>query len=219
MHQEVVKTYSTIDARFSNLNVSGLAFNGGTYYDFPPLPAEIGSNNHTRYTVDLWAHLALQQYIYRAMQGTVYWSASQPFSNDLVRGIWNGTSDPDVWINNVATSLTNVVRSTNASSRPQYDGTVLGLAVQVRWEWLAFPAALVLMSIVFLVMVMIRTAHSPIQSWKGSPLTLLLFDIDDDTRKLAYDKVNIHHGVRRAMGKTRVKLVEEKGGIRKFHAL
>jgi hypothetical protein len=96
---------------------------------------------------------------------------------------------------------------------------VLGLAVQVRWEWLAFPAALVLMSIVFLVMVMIRTAHSPIQSWKGSPLTLLLFDIDDDTRKLAYDKVNIHHGVRRAMGKTRVKLVQEKGGIRKFHAL
>ena len=32
------------------------------------------------------------------------------FSNDAMRSIWNATTDPQGWISNLASSMTNVVR-------------------------------------------------------------------------------------------------------------
>ena len=85
-------------------------------------------------------------------------------------------------------------------------------------ERLVLLAALLLMSIVFLIIVMIRTTYSPVQNWKGSPLTLLLFDVDQDTKKVAYGQVDKHNGAQKAIGNTKVRLVKEDGGMRKFHA-
>lgn len=218
-HQELMHQYDDIDTSYHNLNVSGLAFNGGTFYDFPKLPPRFGADAESRFSVDLWAYLALQQYLHGAMQGSVRWQASQHFSNDLIRGIWKGTTDPHTWINNIATSMTNVVRSTNTSSRAQYDGVASSLTIKIRWEWLALPAALVLLSIMFLFIVMFRTACSPVHSWKGSPLTLLLFDIDRDIKEQANGKVDRHNGVKRAIGKTRVRLVGDGGVVRRFQAV
>ena len=44
------------------------------------------------------------------------------------------------------------------------------------------PASLVLISIVLLVIIMTRTARSDIGSWKGSPLAMLLFEVDDELK-------------------------------------
>lgn len=217
-HQEILSTYDNVNIGYHNLNVSGIPFDGGSYYDFPELPSETPSDKNNGFSVNLWAYLALQQYIHKSMQGSVYWNASQHFSNDLIRGIWNGTTNPHTWINNVALSMSNVVRSTNTSSRPEYNGTALALTIRIRWEWLTIPAILVVTSIVFLTMVVTQTMYSPVQSWKGSPLTLLLFDVDQDTRKLAYGHLEEHKGALKAVGDQRVQLLEVEGGIRRFQA-
>jgi hypothetical protein len=53
-------------------------------------------------------------------------------------------------------------------------------------EWLVFPTALVAASLVYLLLIMFQTATSPVHSWKGSPLTTLLFELDRDISQEAH---------------------------------
>lgn len=69
-----------------------------------------------------------------------------------------------------------------------------------------------------MITVMIRTAHSPVRSWKGSPLTLLLFDLDLAVRDAAYDRIEEYNGVEETVGGQTVRLVEKNGGRRAFLA-
>ena len=67
-------------------------------------------------------------------------------------------------------------------------------------------------------MVMVRTAHSSTASWKGSPLTLVLFELDGDIVDAAYGVVHKRDGISKAIGDKRVKLVDGPGGIKKLQA-
>lgn len=215
----IVASHDRLDASWLTMKTSALPADGGTWYEYPMMPKDLNAGT-TGFTSRLWAYMALQQYMYTAINGTVYWSQSQHFSNDLIRGIWNGTTDIDRWIDNVATSMSNVVRTTNKSCRPEYSGTALALTVQVRWLWLILPASLVVLSIVYLASVMIRTSRSSVQSWKGSPLTLLLFDVDSATRMAAHGQIHKRAGIKEAIGDRKiVMLTEGQTGMRTFQAL
>lgn len=78
----------------------------------------------------------------------------------------------------------------------------------MRWEWIVLPAALVLSSLIFLVTVIVRTANSPVQSWKGSPLTLLLFDLDVAIREVAFARLDQRGGVEEAVAGQTVRLIQ-----------
>lgn len=216
----VSSTYQQQDvaATFDKLN----ATEGSTTYDaykFPPIPAIFDPGHTTTFNVSTLAVEALQSYMTRAMNGSVVLNLeSQTYSSDLVQGIWNGTTNPQAWIENVAGSMSNIVRSTNTTSRPQYNRTTYQLGVNVRWVWLALPASLVLLSTIVLVLVMQRTANSPVEAWKGSPLTLLLFDVDKDTRDAAIGRAREYRGIERAVGWRKVRLGEETERTWKFKA-
>jgi hypothetical protein len=118
----------------------------------------------------------------------------QDFTSDLIRGIRRASQDSDAWINSLATSMSNVVRSSNMTSRDQYNGTSYKLAVVVRWQWLAFPTALVLCSIGFLITIMVTTScQEGAEVWKDSPLAILLLSaIKPNDKKSALDMVDAH---------------------------
>ena len=79
---------------------------------------------------------------------------------------------------NVSTSLTNYVRQNGAKD---FSAPALGAVAQdktciaIRWPWLAFPAALVLLTLTFVVIVVLETRPTGARPdiWKSSPLALL----------------------------------------------
>lgn len=76
------------------------------------------------------------------------------------------------------------------------------------------PAAVVALSVVLLAVVIVRTASSQVKAWKGNPLTLLLFDGDQE---IVRDS-RLHRGWESAIGKTGVKLLQSEGVMRTLHA-
>lgn len=182
----------------------------GFDHDFGP---SVDPGNETDFIVSSRAQIALAQLLLSLMNGTVFISGDGLSSaTDLTRGAWKAFSDdPDKWVQNIALAMTNVMRTSNTTiPRSQYNGTAYELGAEIRWRWLIVPAALVFSSIFFLLAVMVRTALSPIQSWKGSPLTLLLFNLDEDLKNDAAGSVNENHGVRKAVGDTRVRLTKDR---------
>ena len=87
----------------------------------------------------------------------------------------------------LATAMSNVMRSDVDSSE-----MISGLAynkkqfVIVSWEWLIFPIALLLLSLVFLVATVFRTsrdAHGEMGVWKTSAMPTLMYSLPKDVQK------------------------------------
>ena len=136
-------------------------------------------------------------------------------SSDIVEAIWSGTTHQKSWINNLALSMSNVMRTGTPSTRATYDGTGYQLGIIVRWWWLTLPIAAVAASVLLLVIVMIRTARSRVGIWKCSPLTLLLFDIDAGLRRAVGETgwTGLISGADSLLGKRKVTLRnKEQGG-------
>lgn len=188
---------------------------------FGPLDDKVPADQQVNYAASAGALSAVERFVALNMYGSINVSStdSGTYPNDLMRGVWNGTSDPNAWIQDVATSMTNVIRSNQTLwQKEEYNGEQFELAVKVRWLWIILPAMLVLSSIVFMVTVMIRTAHSPVRSWKGSPLTILLFDLDIAIRDVASERLQEHNGVEEVVGGQTVRLVRTSDGRQKFEA-
>lgn len=188
---------------------------------FGPLDNTVPADQQYNYTSSAGAQSVVAKFFHDNMYGSINVSSTDggTYPNDLMRGIWNGTTDPKAWIQDVATSMTNVIRSNSSLwQRDEYNGEQYELAVRVRWLWIILPATLVLSSIVFMTTVMIRTVHSPVRSWKGSPLTMLLFDLDIAIRNVASERIEQHNGVEEAVGGQTVRLVRIVDGRRWFEA-
>jgi hypothetical protein len=70
-----------------------------------------------------------------------------------------------------------------------------------------------------LIIVMVRTALSPVAPWKASPLTLLLFDLDAAAKEASYGQAGRYRGIQDAVGGMTVKLAHEPGRMTKFRAM
>ncbi|KAF2149644.1 hypothetical protein K461DRAFT_315616 [Myriangium duriaei CBS 260.36] len=187
--------------------------------NFLPLNSTFDAHNETSFMVDRDTMNELQSYLETSMQTNVSkeMNTVSGYSSDLSRGIYQGSANAKLWINGVTAALSTAVRAQTQSDRAQYRGTAYQIVIVVRWPWLAFPAALVLLSALLLVVVITRTARNGvISSWKGSPLTLLLFDIDEETKQAAYRQIDERQGVMKAIGLTRVMFTREEGGNHKF---
>jgi hypothetical protein len=181
--------------------------NTNQLYRFLPLSNSLDRSDETSFTVNSGAAQVIADYLHKALDGhmtTDYDVATnvetdQDFTSDLIRGIRRASQDPDAWINSLATSMSNVVRSSNMTSRDQYNGTSYELAVIVRWQWLVFPAVLVLGSIIFLVAIMIRTSRREgAKVWKDSPLAIVLLSALGSADKHASLVMMRTHGWRAA---------------------
>lgn len=132
------------------------------------------------------------------------WSAINEFVNTFFNGsitpygtAFNGPSVLQAFYNdgaisigsvrsifaNVAESMTtNIRQSGNTSWGAPALGTVYhqDTCVRVQWAWLAFPASLVLMTVLFLCFIIIgsRNEGGHIHDWKSSPLPVMFHGLD-----------------------------------------
>jgi hypothetical protein len=87
---------------------------------------------------------------------------------------------------NIADSLTAQLRqmpAVNASGPAMGYITSNETCVQVRWGWLAFPAALVALMILLFIAMLLETrgGEERDRNWKSSPLALMYHGLDQDT--------------------------------------
>jgi hypothetical protein len=195
---------------FSDINLTTLdEVNGGDNYTFLPLPANMSGSPNTNYTFGVFAASALVEYLGPLFNGTVFRNLhSNSPSSDAIEALWNGTSDMSMWMSNLALSMTNVMLSTTPADRAVYDGSAFQLSVHVRWPWIALPVSMVLGSLIFLVIIIVETARSPVEAWKGSPLTYLVFGVDQETKGTleAQAAVNGYRNLANNVGRTKATL-------------
>lgn len=76
---------------------------------------------------------------------------------------------------NLARSLTNVIRNSSTMNATQVIGQSYEQIqyIGVRWEWIIFPSALILLSLIILVITMLQSHNSVSMTWRSSPLAML----------------------------------------------
>ena len=133
---------------------------------------------------------------------------------DFYRAFRDG--DPNALFSNIAKSMTNNIRSITTdqqSSQPNFNNTpgagwangtatTFRVYIHVRWAWLVLPAALVLLTTVYLILTMIITAKYDVPVWKNSPLPMLARELDDvkvETLKAARDLVEMAAAARQVV--------------------
>ena len=209
------KQTQNITYSFSQIANSTIENADDNWITFLQLPAEMNPVPGSIYKVaNLETLTAFDSFLGPLFNGTVilYESSNQP-SSDAVQAIWNATLlDLDAWIKNIALSMTNALRAFDPTTNDLYNGKALHLGVQVRWRWIILPAALVISSLIILVATIIRTARSPVQAWKGSPLVLLFTNLDQDLTNGAEGRMDALNGLQESVGRTKVVLKGDRKG-------
>jgi hypothetical protein len=100
------------------------------------IPPEMNSLPRADYYVDYFALTALSDFIAPLTNGIVFLdSSSSVLSSDTVEAIWNGTfAGIDIWVKNLALSMTNVVRTSAPPTNSRYNGMAYQSSIRVRWE-------------------------------------------------------------------------------------
>ncbi|KAK0836322.1 hypothetical protein LTR03_013789 [Friedmanniomyces endolithicus] len=160
--------------------------------NFTNIPPDI--QQATPYSVDAGVLVAFGQNPIFSNDNVTYGSDSLTFysyTSTTVRSLLS-IADYASWIDLFALGMSNNVRSTGTSSTPPstYAGTVLASLpfVHVRWAWLAFPAAMVAASLLFLAACIWQTQYLRIEPWKGDALALLLASVDEDVERDAVNR-------------------------------
>ena len=212
--QAVTRSFSQIDPRTRSadelIDNYLMTFN----ISFLDLPPEMNPPLSHNFGVYAKAYDALCQYFETLFTGNITLTEwVQVYTSDFVQGIWAASADLDTWIQTVATSMTNVIRTFGeAEPAIEYNGTGYQLGYDVRWAWIVLPAILVGMSLLILVSIMVKTARSPVPAWKGSPLALLFMNVDGGLREGAMAQMEQYHGVEKAIGNSQAVLSRDMNG-------
>ena len=182
---------------------------------FVDLPADMNVPSDINFYFHELAKTAMINFFYSLFEGNITVNqGTQRGSSDIVQALWNATGDIDTWMQNVATSLTNVVRAfDHVDSRADFDGTGYRLGYDVRWQWIILPAIIVSTSLLLLIIVIVRTALSDIYPWKGSPLVLLMMHVDSRTAARANGTIERYNGIENSVGKSEMFLGKDGNGV------
>ncbi|KAL6721264.1 hypothetical protein ACLMJK_000366 [Lecanora helva] len=212
--QVVVQEFSTVEnSNFTEMldaahkNVSLINFT------FSDLPQDMNPVSGIKYSVPGSVFLGMKTFFSNLFNGSIFLNhGTQTPTSDIVQAIWSASVDLDPWIQNVAGSMTNVIRSNAPGQLSLYKGTAYQLEYDARWPWLILPIVLVVMSFAILVVIIIKTMRSPVQTWKGSPLVLLFLNVEDKMRVRAEGKMNELAGIEKSIGKRAVELKKDALG-------
>jgi hypothetical protein len=136
---------------------------------------------------------------------------SEDTGGDFIKNIWKSAMDPDIFIGNLAGSITDYLRTSNASHDDSLNGVAYEFGVTVRWEWIILPAALTVLSAVLLVVAIIETHRSGIAPWKCSLLRLALFEVQEPVQEVCEGRVDVYNGLEDAVGDWKVRLRVQEG--------
>ncbi|KAF1976745.1 hypothetical protein BU23DRAFT_565431 [Bimuria novae-zelandiae CBS 107.79] len=174
---EVVGSYFEYNENITIFGNSGLEFtlSNDTHSNILTIFDDIFPSTYTATnTTDIaQATLRFQQYITKS-----YRSRNKTYNPFLYNNI---TSHLD----NLATKLTNIVRSAKGSIE-MIEGPASDLVsvIEVRWEWLSLPLGLLVFSFIFLVATIVRSSMAQdVGVWKTSAIATLLYGLPDDVRE------------------------------------
>ncbi|GME48527.1 uncharacterized protein LTHEOB_5448 [Neofusicoccum parvum] len=166
--------------------------------------------------------LGLQEFLPSFLTGTVD-AAPEVDASDPA---WLGTlwADGNVslaivgaaWASLADSMTANMRRNGDASNSAPAAGVALRTetCISVRWAWLAFPAALLLLTVVFLVVTIVESAgRAPGRMWKGSPLALLFHGLDGEVGE-RYGAVGRVEDMEAVAKRVRVRMGDEGRGLK-----
>ena len=129
-----------------------------------------------------------------------------PYTQTLDFNPWQAPNNLTRHMERLATSMTNVIRSSTSKEMLQGNAYATEKYVLVHWTWLVFPFALLFLSLAFLVSTMIKTSKGTATGvWKTSTMPTLICGLPEETRqKFTY---NPHEDAK----KVRIKLLPNLG--------
>lgn len=113
-----------------------------------------------------------------AWVGQLYSQGNVSF--DTIDAFWGAIAESlTVTIRQSADALVN---GSNPTTRSYATGTAYNVktCITVEWPWLSLPAFLIILTILFLVVTMVKSRHAIL--WKASPLALLVCGLEQDLR-------------------------------------
>ena len=170
-----------------------------TFYDtlnFTNVPDEFNTEPSVSIGVSQRAVLGTYQDLERLLFGTVnplntaqiYFVDPDGNSIDGLKGLWYAVKDIDNWMNNLTKSMTNNVRLTGITTQindTKYEGVAWALEayIKVRWAWIIFPWALVILSITFLIVTVLE--NGKVKPWRSSASAMLYARLDEELQDVA----------------------------------
>ncbi|KAK4550663.1 hypothetical protein LTR36_000242 [Oleoguttula mirabilis] len=210
------------DDHWDQAKLNGSMWAPGAAYSFTDVPDSLSGPNSDSYAVTAQASMdimrSLESTILSAGIITVSIEKDAVFPGTQVQSqaIWLATDDLDSYMSNISTTLTNTMRLAGAvdtdsqdleSDMPAVAWTTV-VQYEVRWLWLTFPFALVLLSIAFLIVTMIKDARSSVELRKNSASAVLRTSVD------AGDEQDLRQNV----GATGAQTEQSGRGIRRWRA-
>ena len=178
----------------------------------PRLANHSGPTTNQNFTVSFLASLGLSNFLAPklTLSSSIATYGPDSFGPDITKndtsyfnaldvfGVFRD-SDMDNLFQNLAKSMTRNIRDVSASNQTwSLDGFIgplngtgpaNGVAtreyiyISVQWLWLILSATLVLLTVLFLILTIIKTARHDVAVWKSSPLPLLFNGLDEDERE------------------------------------
>ncbi|KAL8874780.1 MAG: hypothetical protein Q9198_006772 [Flavoplaca austrocitrina] len=179
---------------------------------FLDLPLTMNPRPGANFSITFLAKFALQNYLKTIFDGGIEVNTASQESSHTIAAMWPATRSIDAWIENLAASMTNVVRTTTPEPHEYYNGTAYQVAFRVRWIWITLPGILLLVSQLVLIGAMLQTKRSSVQAWKGSPLALLFVNTEDNLQRRLDGQASAYRGYEKALGKTVIGLEKEGHG-------
>ena len=100
----------------------------------------------------------------------------------VIDALWDSTNLTQTF-DNVAKSLTNQIRNT---SPDRYQGVAQDWVIHIRvnWAYMAFPAAMLLIGILYVILIIVDSTRLRVPAWKERTLPTLLYGFDNETQRL-----------------------------------
>ncbi|CAG9998285.1 unnamed protein product [Clonostachys byssicola] len=170
---------------------------------FIDIPASFNADSKDTYGLGYMQMYGMKTYFQKTVQGNVSadGTVGTKFSStDYAEGLHNGFDDLESWMDRLTRSMTNEARTngnltktkndrSSMDKNERYSGTALTnqAIFYVRWTWIIYPAAVVLISVLYLVLEVVRTAGMhDVRPWKDDPLMPLYLDLDEQLKQQVY---------------------------------
>jgi hypothetical protein len=211
LHDTILSTYHDTEVTTAMEGNKPPFSSAASDFRFRDLPPSLENQEET-YTGLWWQITAIQSYFIflteAFIQGDKNNYRSIGYSNQtgglFVEGFYQNFDRLDIWISRLATSMTNELRTTGfiglsnsdytdeqhveeleADIKARFKGTVFvnQVIIVVRWKWITFPAALIALSVVFLIIQIAHTAdRQDVRPWKDDALVPLSLQLDPALR-------------------------------------
>jgi hypothetical protein len=138
------------------------------------------------------------------------WADGPPYLRRLPINPWLAPNNVTAHMERLATAMTNLVRS--AKSREMIKGTAFTQQkyLRVRWEWLAFPTTLLVLTLIFLVATIFKTSRTETGVWKTSAMPSLIYGLPEKERERVVN-LSASQSARKRTKKVRVRLLPRDG--------